>query len=1214
MALNVLDLSTRKPYRYSCCIFRLMTANMECPQCHSSNPPTADSCVQCGASFGFDGATLAISASPVTAPVVSTTQGIAKGWSMPSATAVISTAPLAPGTVLGTRYEIIQMLGHGGMGAVYKARDCELDRVVALKVIRPELAMNPEILARFKQELILARQITHRNVIRIFDLGEANGTKFITMEFIEGQDLKSLVTEKGKLSSDETVRIIEQVCLALEAAHYEGVVHRDLKPQNIMIDKQGKAAVMDFGIARSVESGSATQTGMLMGTPDYMSPEQVVGDRVDARSDLFTLGVILYELLIGAVPYRAETVQAAMFKRTRERPRPPLEVDATVPRFLSDVTTKCLEIKPTQRYQSAREILQDLEAWRGGAKRGSASSVFPWLRNLSVPQIRWILAGAAALILVVAGVALRGRFASSQQQQATAAPAVSLAILPFRNASGDQGLDWLGSSVAETLSTDVGQSSHLRIVSPERVSQILRDLQFSADTSFDPPTVRRLADYSNADNIVWGQYARFGNQIRIDATVQDIKRGQTTKLSESASETEILSGIDRLANDVRSNLALSSSVVKELQGQSFKPSTSSVPALRDYNQGLQLARGGNYLDATKQFEASTKEDPSFALAYSQLGQTYAQLGQDNDAEEASRRAVELSDNLPSREKYLIQASHYKILRDGPKAIEAYENLAKGSPNDADVLFNLGALYENSSAYDKAREEDTKVLALDPKRVEGLLAMGKVEIEGGDPQSGLEYLTRGQAMAIESANDEERSEILQAMGGAYAALGKQEDAIRNYQDSLDIKRKLGLKKGIADSLQAIASADADLGRPDPALKNYNDALKIRLELGDKAGTGDVLSDLGQLSDDRGQYDEALKFFKQSLQAETDAGSQSNQALVLNNIGNTYLFKADYQNARTYFEQALQLREALKVPSDIADTLHNLGETSGKMGQYDQSLAFYLRALDIRRSGGDKRAAALESSGMGVQFGYQGRYGAALSSQEDAVKTLREIKEQGFWLAEILGFYGQALSQVGRFDDAQKALDEALAAARELKNQAKIAELQSYQGDNLFYRGDYKAAAAIYDQAVQSATHTSDANLILISKLNAAKSAVKLGRFLAAAASLRNPSKDADGMGLKYVSVECSIYLGEALIGMKSYDLARKQLATALSQSEKLGSRGLLAESHYLLARDLELSGKASEAQAHYEQARAIADEIQKESHTDTIMKRSDLGPIYLHPAG
>jgi tetratricopeptide (TPR) repeat protein/predicted Ser/Thr protein kinase len=1172
--------------------------------------------MKCDTAFNLDAATMAVTAAAVMTPPIATEETFAKGWSLPSPPAVgITGSSLAPGSVLGTRYEIVQMLGQGGMGAVYKAKDLELDRVVALKVIRPELAIHPDILQRFKQELILARQITHRNVIRIFDLSEANGIKFITMEFIEGRDLKALINDKGRLSFEVAVRIVEQVCVALEAAHNEGVVHRDLKPQNIMLDNQGRAAVMDFGIARSVEAGGMTQTGMLVGTPEYMSPEQVMGEHVDVRSDLFTLGVILYELLTGAMPYQSETAQSAMFKRTREVPKAPIEIDSTVPRLLSDITAKCLQIDPALRYQSAREILVDLEAWRGGATRGSATAVARRFPALSSVGKKWaIIAASSLLFLLAAGWALRGRLFSPQSpQQASTTPAVSLAILPFRNASGDQTLDWLGSSVAETLSTDVGQSSHLRVVSSERVSQIFRDLRLSSDTSFDPPTIQRLAEFTNADNLVWGRYARFGDQIRIDATIQDVKHGRPMSLTESATENNILSAIDRIAGDIRSNLALSKSIVKELQGQSFKPSTNSVPALRDYNEGLQLARGGKYLDAIQRFDASTKEDSKFALAYSELGRTYALLGQDNDAEQASRKAVEISDPLPAQEKYLIQASHYQILRDYPKAIEAYENLAKVSPDNTDVLFSLGLLYENSSAYDKARDAFSKVLALDPKRVAGLLEIGRVEIESGNAQKGLEYLTRAQAMAIESGNDEERSEILQAMGGAYAALNKHEDAIRNYQDSLEIKRKLGLKKGIADSLQAIATSQAALGRPELALKNYNAALDLRREIGDKAGTGDALNDLAQFYDDRSQYDQALKLLKESLQVEIDVGNESNQGLVLNNIGNTYLFKADYQNARTYFEQALQVREKLKVSGDIADTLHNLAETLGKMAQYDQALQYYVRALDLRRKDGDKRSAAIESSGMGTLFAYQGRYGAALSSQEDAVKTMRDIQERGFWLAEVVGSYGQALAGVGKNDEAQKALDEAMTVAREQKNEAKIAELLGFEGDNAFYRGDFRSAGPLYDQAVQKASHTTDAHLILISKVNAAKVAVKQGRFPAASSALRTLSQEADNMGLKYVSVECSIYLAEALIGMKNYGPAKNELQNALSRSEKLGMQGLLAQSHFLLARALELSGKAAEAQDHYKQARQIADSIQKEAHTDTITKRSDLSQIYAHSA-
>src|SRR6516162_4769295 len=250
---------------------------------------------------------------------------------------------LQPGDVLGGRYEILALLGEGGMGSVYKAADREVDRVVALKLIRPELASNPVILARFKQELLTAHQVTHKNVIRIYDLADADGVKFITMEFVEGKDLRQLLRQHGKLSPEEAVEIMRQVCMALDAAHSVGIIHRDLKPQNVMRDAAGRILVMDFGLARSVESEGMTQTGALLGTIEYMSPEQAMGKPLDQRSDLFAVGLIFFELLSGRMPYKAETAMASLLMRNQERAVPLSEIDATVPAGLSDIVSRCLE-------------------------------------------------------------------------------------------------------------------------------------------------------------------------------------------------------------------------------------------------------------------------------------------------------------------------------------------------------------------------------------------------------------------------------------------------------------------------------------------------------------------------------------------------------------------------------------------------------------------------------------------------------------------------------------------------------------------------------------------------------------------------------------------------------------------------------------------------------------------------------------------------------
>ncbi|MBV9573999.1 MAG: protein kinase, partial [Acidobacteriales bacterium] len=308
---------------------------MYCPQCGTENPAGETRCQKCttvlpALTMEFDAETIAAPAAARPDPALEqtmTSAGPAPGAPRP----ISSFHKFANGNVIGNRYEILQLLGEGGMGAVYKVRDREVNRVMALKMIRADLASHPEVLARFTQELVLARQVTHRNVIRLFDLGEADGVKFITMDFIEGRDLKSLLTEKSKFTPEEAVRVMAQVCRALDAAHTEGVVHRDLKPQNIMVDAKGRVTVMDFGIARSAEATGMTQTGALIGTPEYMSPEQARGEVAGVPSDLFTLGIIFYELLTGITPYKADTALASLLKRTQERARAPIDHDRSIP-------------------------------------------------------------------------------------------------------------------------------------------------------------------------------------------------------------------------------------------------------------------------------------------------------------------------------------------------------------------------------------------------------------------------------------------------------------------------------------------------------------------------------------------------------------------------------------------------------------------------------------------------------------------------------------------------------------------------------------------------------------------------------------------------------------------------------------------------------------------------------------------------------------------
>ena len=1167
---------------------------MLCPQCKFENPPGSERCGGCNAPLGTEQATIL-------------KPGATLQPSSDLGQLATSAATLQPGRTLSNRYEILDVLGEGGMGAVYKARDLELDRVVALKVIRPELARKQEILQRFKNEIILAHKVTHKNVNRIFDLGESDGVKFISMEYVEGQDLRSIIDERGKLSPEEAILLVIQICRALDAAHSEGVIHRDLKPHNVMVDEQGRLQVMDFGLAASTEMTGFTQTGALLGTPEYMSPEQAKGDKADSRSDLFALGIIFYELLTGKTPYKADSAYSSLLKRTQERAVPVSKLDPSIPQYISEVVSKCLEIDPRHRYQTALEILKDLEAERRPRSVSIIAQIPFRFRTVAESRIWQVGAAAVAVVLILILAVLKPFFWSSSPPPGKV---VSLAILPFYNASGEEDLNWLGTGLADMLTTDVGQSSQLRTVSPDRLHQVLTDLRISTATTLDPATLGRVAEFSNADVLVWGKYFKVGDQIRIDATLRHVKRQETVSLkAEAPNETALLQAVAELAKSIHDNLALPSSVVKELQAKSFRPSTQSLQALRYYNEGVELVRRGNQLEAVKKFEASISADPQFALAHAELAHTYASLGYSREAEQFSRRAVELSENLPEQEKYLILAHDARILNDLDTAIESYRRLTEAMPSNPQLYFELGELYEAKGAFDLALNYYGRVLKADPQHLDALYAAGNVENKRQNFQSSLEYLNRALGLAVQLDNQQSKAKILHAIGYAYQWLNKRDEALRYYEESLALRRQIGDKQGVATSLNAIAQIHDLEGKPDQARASYEEALGIYREIGDKKGIGALLINLGVFFQERGQYPEALKFSKEALQLQMELGNEHYQAICHSNIGATYFLQGQYNDALTYYERALQLREKLKVPIEIAETLYNLAEASARIGQYERALSSYLRALEIWRQAGDKLGVGYASYGMGTLFLYQGRYGASLDAMQQALKAFQESQERSLWLGEIQAGYGNALGLVGRVEEAQTNLDAALQLARDLGNSPLIARIFNFQGDQFFYRGDYRAAQAHYQKALQTVTSTTDRYLILLSKVNLAKVDVKEGRARSALNVLKSLAREADTLGLKYLSTECSLHRAEALAHIKDYAAAERELNSALRTAEKLGLRALQARGHYLLARVLHATGNEAGAVRHYGEVSKLLEEMRAEAGSNPLLKREDLASIY-----
>ncbi|MBN1271530.1 MAG: protein kinase [Candidatus Aminicenantes bacterium] len=358
---------------------------MKCPKCSYDNPANTRFCGQCG--------------TPLTK----------ESTSMPSSTETYQTpsVSLKVGEMFAGRYHVIEEVGRGGMGTVYKALDTEINEKVALKLLKPEIAADEKTIQRFRNELKVARKISHKNICRMYHLGKEQNTRFITMEFIPGEDLKTTIYRVGALNIGKAIHITKQICEGLVEAHKTGIVHRDLKPQNIMIDKQGNARIMDFGIARSLVSEGITETGVMIGTPEYMSPEQVEGKQIDQRSDIYSLGIILYEMVTGEVPFKGSTPFSVAIKHKSEMPREPRERNYQIPTALNNVILKCMEKNGEERYQSAEElksVLENLE--RGlatteleGVKKKKKRNKEPGKKRLPL----WAAAGAVVLVVVLAG-------------------------------------------------------------------------------------------------------------------------------------------------------------------------------------------------------------------------------------------------------------------------------------------------------------------------------------------------------------------------------------------------------------------------------------------------------------------------------------------------------------------------------------------------------------------------------------------------------------------------------------------------------------------------------------------------------------------------------------------------------------------------------------------------------------------------------------------
>ncbi len=851
----------------------------------------------------------------------------------PSVSNISAFQGLQPGVVFGGRYEILTVLGQGGMGAVYKARDRELDRLIALKVIRPELATDPAILQRFKQELILARNITHKNVVRIYDLGEADGIRFISMEYVDGEDLRTLVRHAGKLSPKEAIAVVEQVCRALDAAHSEGVIHRDLKPQNIMRDKHGRVVVMDFGLARSLGDSGLTQTGAIVGTLEYMSPEQALGTTLDQRSDIFSVGLIFFELLTGKAPYKADTAIASLMKRTREDAQSASDVDASVPRSLSAIVGRCLEREPANRYHSAVELLQQLTAWEADpsispemlSKMIAHPIVHRSRFSLDLPGKNWMWVGGAVLIValaIFAGRTLLNRSGMSSGEMARGIPSLKqgkyVAILPLRKIGDEKTLGYVADGIQEALAAKLFQLKEIHLASSVAVDKaVARNLPLS-----------KLARELGANLVLQGMVQGNSDRLRVTLSLDDATTGNRLWSQEfPGAPGDVLALEDQIYATVANALELKPT--GEEQARVGAHPTENVKAYDLYLQGRNILRNGHSADVYRQavglFEQAIDKDSNFALAYTGLADSslrmYGETKEGTWAQKATlaaQQAERLSSNLP--EVHLSLGSVYSATGKNTQAITELKRALELAPNSDEAYRNLGDAYFSSGQSEEAIAAYQKAVEANPYYWANHTALGNAYLRLGDNAKALPEFQK----VIEIGSDNPMG--YEGLGMVYLREGKWGEAVPQFTKALDLAPD-------SPTYSNVGTAYFFLKNYDRATTMYEKAVEMTPNDEQLQGNlGDAYRWSGHSDQAAAAYGKAISLAFQELQVNPRS------APIMGDLGLLYAKKGDAANALQYTNQARALG-----PDDV-QLMYSEAQVKTMIGKPEEALKPLRLALE------------------------------------------------------------------------------------------------------------------------------------------------------------------------------------------------------------------------------------------------------------------------------
>jgi eukaryotic-like serine/threonine-protein kinase len=750
-------------------------------------------------------------------------------------------------SLVGGRYRIQALLGQGGMGSVYRAFDERLSVPIALKALHPHVSADAHVTGRFLQEVTLSRSVTHPNVVRIFDLAEHKGQPFLTMELLEGETLDAMLARQVQTEPAKAASIAHGIALGLEAAHKLGVIHRDLKPQNIFLAKAGRVVVMDFGIARVMQEGAQGLTvgGAIIGTPDYMSPEQSLGQPLDARSDLYSLGLVLYRMLSGKLPFGSASSIAALVSRNVQD-LPPLPKN--VPAKLVQITERCLKRNREERFATAAELASALEKWNGAPA-------------LSLSRREAVFAGLG--VLAVAGAYFSRDFVLRSSGPKTPR-IVRLLLCDFRNETGDENLEGTLEPILSLALEDASFLNTYNRVAARRVAaKLVPNLQ-----RLDEAVARLVAVREGIDVVLSGDLRRAGSEYQVSARLLEVVTGKQLRAEQTSAPRKeaLLQIVPRMAAPFREALG---DVPVEAQKRTAEETFTvrSLDAAHQYAKAQDLALLGKWEEAISAYQATLKLDPEMGRAWSGIAVVYRNLNRIREAEEHYRKSLQYIDRMTDRERYRTRGGYFVTIQDSRKAVEEYSALVAKYPADNAGYANLALAQFYLRNMQSSLEHGRKAVEIYPKNIAQRNNVALYAMYAGDFKAAIQ-----EAEAV-LALDNTFPKAYLAIALSSFALGKREQTL----ERLAQVEKVSPRGASLASAALIDLAIAE-GRVEEAAELALKAAELEESAGNKDAGARRRILLAEACAASGRIAEALRQVHRALIASSDEGVLFSSALL------------------------------------------------------------------------------------------------------------------------------------------------------------------------------------------------------------------------------------------------------------------------------------------------------------------------------------------------